>query len=52
MSDHYVLDACAVIALLNDEAGADIVEELLRKSNPQQPNVVLHRLNLLVRCQL
>ncbi len=48
MSDQfYVLDACAVIALLNDEDGADIVEELLRQSNPQEPNSVLHRLNLL-----
>lgn len=33
MSDYYVLDACALIAFLNDEAGADVVEELLRKSN-------------------
>lgn len=48
MSDQcYVLDACAVIAFLNDEKGADVVEELLRKSNPQEPNLVLHRLNLL-----
>lgn len=47
MSDYYVLDACALIAFLNDEAGADVVEELLRKSNHQEPNLFLHRLNLL-----
>jgi len=47
VSNLYVLDACAVIVFLNDEAGADIVDELLRKSNPQEPNLVLHRLNLL-----
>lgn len=47
MSEHYVLDACALIAFLNDEAGADVVEELLRKSNRQEPNLFLHRLNLL-----
>lgn len=32
---------------LNDETGADFVDELLRKSNPVEPNLVLHRLNLL-----
>jgi len=47
MRGYYVLDACALIAFLNDEAGADIVEELLRKSDPQVPNLFLHRLNLL-----
>lgn len=47
MSDYYVLDACALIAFLNDEAGADVVEELLRKSDRQEPNLFLQRLNLL-----
>lgn len=47
MSAHYVLDACALIAFLNDETGADSVEELLRKANPKEPNLILHRLNLL-----
>lgn len=47
MSEYYVLDACALIAFLNDEAGADVVEELLRKSNRQEPNLFLHRINLL-----
>jgi len=47
MSDYYVLDACALIAFLNNEAGADVVEELLRKSNLQEPNLFLYRLNLL-----
>jgi len=47
MNDLYMLDACALIAFLNDEAGADVVEELLRKSNRQEPNLFLHRLNLL-----
>lgn len=27
MSDYYVLDACALSAYLNDEAGADVVED-------------------------
>jgi predicted nucleic acid-binding protein len=29
---HYLLDACALIALFNGEAGSDIVDELLQKA--------------------
>ncbi|TDA65755.1 MAG: type II toxin-antitoxin system VapC family toxin [Clostridia bacterium] len=43
----YVLDACALIAFLNDEAGADVVEDLLRAAGAQQAILILHRINLL-----
>jgi len=33
MSDHYLLDACALIAYINDEDGADVVEALLAQSS-------------------
>ena len=29
---NYILDACGLLAFLNDEEGADIIEELLNKS--------------------
>jgi uncharacterized protein with PIN domain len=39
----YVFDACAVIALLDDEAGAEVVEELLAGENHR---CVIHILNV------
>ena len=47
MADKFLLDACAVIAYLNDEEGADKVEGFLWKS-AQRPGVLfLHEVNLL-----
>ena len=47
MADKFLLDACAVIAYLNDEEGADKVEGFLWES-AQRPGVLfLHEVNLL-----
>ena len=47
MAGKFLLDACAVIAYLNDEKGADKVEGLLWES-AQRPGVLfLHEVNLL-----
>jgi len=45
--DRYVLDACALIAFICEEEGADIVEDLLNKSGAGMIEVYLHRINLL-----
>ncbi|MFC1859231.1 PIN domain-containing protein [Thermodesulfobacteriota bacterium] len=47
MADKFLLDACAVIAYLNDEEGADEVEELLWKSAQNSIALFLHEVNLL-----
>jgi PIN domain nuclease of toxin-antitoxin system len=47
MAERYLLDACAMIAYLNDENGADKVEELLWRSD-QRPGILsMHEVNLL-----
>ena len=43
----YVLDACSVIALLNDEEGADIVEGILKISANGKAEVHMHSINIL-----
>ncbi|MCL2721139.1 MAG: PIN domain-containing protein [Treponema sp.] len=30
---HYILDACALLAFLNDEEGADTIEEIIKQSS-------------------
>lgn len=47
MSLGYVLDACALIAFLNDEEGADRVEEMLEEAVRDFRKVVIHEINLL-----
>ncbi len=47
MNDTFVLDACALIAFLNDESGADIVENLLEKAREQDNALKMHKINLL-----
>lgn len=47
MADKFIMDACAVIAYLNDEEGADKVEELLWKSSQNTGNLFMHEINLL-----
>jgi predicted nucleic acid-binding protein len=44
---HYVLDACAVIAFLSGEPGADKVKSLLELAVTSEANVCIHRINLL-----
>ena len=43
----FVLDACALIAFLNDEPGAEKVEHLLRLSATEDTQLVMHKINLL-----
>jgi PIN domain nuclease of toxin-antitoxin system len=44
---NYTLDACALLAFLNDEAGADIIEGLLDKSAAGDLSVYMSVINLL-----
>jgi PIN domain nuclease of toxin-antitoxin system len=43
----YVLDACALLALLHDEAGADIVAEIINSANAGAAEISIHKANLL-----
>ena len=47
MTEKYLLDACAVIAYLNDEEGADKIEGLLWESDQRSKVLFLHEVNLL-----
>jgi len=47
MKKAYVLDACALLAFLNNEEGADVVEGLLRAATGKKCSVFMARLNLL-----
>jgi len=47
MKKVYVLDACALIAFLNDEEGAQLVEALLSEASVQNVHIVMNRVNLL-----
>jgi predicted nucleic acid-binding protein len=44
---NYVLDACAVIALLDGEEGAEIVKDLFEKAEAGEITVYIHSVNLL-----
>ncbi|MDR2855004.1 MAG: hypothetical protein LBV40_02460 [Methanomicrobiales archaeon] len=45
--NHYVLDACALIALLYDEEGADKVADVIYAADNGEATISLHKLNLL-----
>jgi predicted nucleic acid-binding protein len=47
MKPVYVLDACALIAYLNDEPGAEIVDVHLLQASERAAVVFMHKLNLL-----
>jgi PIN domain nuclease of toxin-antitoxin system len=47
MSGRYVLDACAVLALLHDEPGADVVADLIDSAELETARVSMHKANLL-----
>ena len=47
MKKIYVLDACALIALILDEAGADTVSEILNSAYRGEADAFLNKLNLL-----
>jgi uncharacterized protein len=46
MSNIYVLDACALIALINNEQGADRVEEVLREALDGSIEVYMNKINV------
>ena len=43
----YVFDACALLTLLRDEQGADIVAGALNSANEGQSEITMHKANLL-----
>ena len=47
MSKVYVLDACALVALLKNEKGADIVNAAYKKAESGEAQIVMNRVNLL-----
>jgi predicted nucleic acid-binding protein len=47
MSEIFVLDACALVALLNNENGADIVVDAYKKAENGKARIVMNRINLL-----
>ena len=47
MGTAFVLDSCAVIALLKKESGGEKVREILRNSQLGDTDVIMHKLNLL-----
>ncbi|MDU9050209.1 MAG: PIN domain-containing protein [Candidatus Electrothrix sp. Rat3] len=47
MNETFVLDACALIAFLSDEPGADLVENLLENADKGTHHLVIHKINLL-----
>lgn len=47
MSETYIMDACALLAFLNDEPGGEIIENLLRKADNKECTLYMHKLNIL-----
>ena len=47
MSNMFVLDACALIALLRRENGAELIEDVFRKAIEKATTIVMNKLNLL-----
>lgn len=43
----YVLDACALLALLRNETGADKVADAINAANIGQAEIIMHKANLL-----
>ena len=47
MTENYVLDACALIAYLFEEEGAQSVSDMLAKASAYECDVYMHAINLL-----
>jgi predicted nucleic acid-binding protein len=47
MSEVYVLDACAMIALLRNENGADKVAAIFQKTSDGEAGIIMSKMNLL-----
>jgi PIN domain nuclease of toxin-antitoxin system len=43
----YILDACALIAFLTNEVGAEVVESILHDAATGDTNICMHKVNLL-----
>ncbi len=43
----WFIDACSIIAFLNDEEGADIVENLLDQATSEENTIFIHEINFL-----
>ena len=43
----YVLDACAMLAVLSNEPGADVVEDIYEKVSSGEVSLAMNKLNLL-----
>jgi len=43
----YVLDACSLIAYINDEKGAEVTDSLIRNSRKGKCEIYMHQLNYL-----
>ena len=43
----YVLDACAMLAVLSNEPGSDVVEEIYEKAALDEVVLAMNKLNLL-----
>ena len=46
MIDNYLLDASALIAYLNDEDGADVVDDMLTKAYDQKASISMSIVNV------
>ena len=44
---NYLLDACAVLAFLNDEEGAEAVNELFRRAKKMEITLTMNAANLI-----
>src|ERR1700710_1110519 len=47
VENKYVIDACAMIAYLNNEPGSDVVNELLQKAIIGECATTMHKVNFL-----
>lgn len=47
MRGNYVLDACALVALVKNESGANIVADVYEKSGKGKLQLFINRINLL-----
>jgi predicted nucleic acid-binding protein len=47
LSEIYIFDACALIAVLTDEPGSDVVKELLQKAIDDKIKILMHKINFL-----
>ena len=46
MTSRYILDACALVAFINDEIGADVVQNVLESAEKGNVEVYMNKLNL------